>query len=443
MDESANKMHFLFAAIPSSDPIQKITKVIELASLLVVGIVVLPVEVAPSLSGLLKKNALKDASDNEWTVFIGQQSSTSIRQIVMHKDGLSMTRVTPVADYSYDNDAWVEDVQQDIKTTIGYLSRLGYSSEFSKTNIIVIGDPDSSKKIEERLKINCTFYNYSVEEATSRLKLKIDYKSIAEEHIYSAQVLHAALINAQSTYNMNLNIPQVKDILSVRNIFPVLIFILGLAVFAGGGYCGVMYYNILTLKKEIKAQQLIANETQKTHDVVKAELDSLGVNIDYVRSTLISYNHIYKNNNMFLSTLSLLSKSLPKDLYFEKIEYDSVMDLTPLLSLPLSSLNQTFLEYETNKGKEKKGRFNLKFIVRLPVDINLRAARIKKDIVKSNLDKLFPDYSVVLTKSLMGLDQTSAISGGATEGEQIVDEEKTLEFLIKEKGSDVKSEILK
>jgi hypothetical protein len=439
LDEKINKNNFLFAAVPSSHQIKKISQIIESSSISIVGIVVLPIESSLSLANLVGSKVQaksKVSTKDDWTIFVGQQSQGSIRQVVVRDGSLAMTRVTPVTEYMLDKDAWVDDVVQDIGTTIGYLSRFGYNPNYSKTNIVVVSDSEACKSIQDSLKVECAFYSYSLSEALERLKLKINPKTLPDSQLYSAQILYAALINDKIKYEMPLYIPEVQGIIEARKVFPVLVMILSILSFFAFGYLGALGYNLFCVKRDIKNQENALAEATKVHDETHKKLLSLGVNVDYVRSSLIAYKFIYENNNQFTPLLGIMSKSLPEDLYINKLDYNSKIDFLPISSLPLTSLGDTFALYEQNKIVKSAKPFDLTLAVKFPKDVDLRLARVQMDFIKKTLGTSLPDYDILITKSLMGLDQSAVVSGGGASPEA-GSNEKLLEIQIKGKQKNV------
>ena len=80
-----------------------------------------------TLSFLSKKKAPPPKS-NVWTIFIGQNRSGGLRQIVTKGGELALTRITPIVETNEDIELWTGDIFREYQATMTYLSRFGYTS---------------------------------------------------------------------------------------------------------------------------------------------------------------------------------------------------------------------------------------------------------------------------------------------------------------------------
>ena len=133
---------YLFASLPDNEEIRAWIDGLYDLDYPLGGIGLLPLEVAARAAGLQRLMNGQDAGKaraSGWTLVVGREQTGGIRQIVLHDNDLALTRLatTPADDLPVDMTAM--QVQRDIQSTIGYLSRLGYERG-THVSILVIAD---------------------------------------------------------------------------------------------------------------------------------------------------------------------------------------------------------------------------------------------------------------------------------------------------------------
>jgi hypothetical protein len=83
---------------------------------------------------------------------MGQHRSGGLRQIVVKNGEIALTRMTPIAENDENSAAWVEDVVQEFKATMSYLSRFGYSPD-EGLEVILIANPEPGELAGEKIEI--------------------------------------------------------------------------------------------------------------------------------------------------------------------------------------------------------------------------------------------------------------------------------------------------
>ena len=83
-----------------------------------------------------------------WTIFMGQQSSGSLRQIVTRNGELALTRMTPIVDTDIEPALWAREVTEELDSTMSYLARFGYKKE-DGLDIIIVSNGSTHQALQQ------------------------------------------------------------------------------------------------------------------------------------------------------------------------------------------------------------------------------------------------------------------------------------------------------
>ncbi|NQZ13668.1 MAG: hypothetical protein HRT94_02420 [Alphaproteobacteria bacterium] len=178
---------YLFAAIPQSDAYRKTIEAVRRSGAPIVGLYLLPLEGTTMLSALAQKQSKKTKSKADWAIFVGQHHGGGLRQVVIKKGDLALTRMTPVVDTDVEPDVWVKEVTSELQSTMSYLARFGYKQE-DGLDIFIIANGDSQPLLESVIDIPCNLHCLNAAEAARVLGIKVG----KQEDLRYADALHAA-----------------------------------------------------------------------------------------------------------------------------------------------------------------------------------------------------------------------------------------------------------
>lgn len=145
---------YLFVALPSSPELENWIAFLHSISNPIASLAMLPIESASLADALARAITRPDAGKGKkgetvekgkWTLLISQQQTGGFRQIVVRRGRLAMTRLTPD---SSERSETAGVITQELSSTLGYLTRLGYT-ESDGLDVIVIG-PRSLRETLDR-----------------------------------------------------------------------------------------------------------------------------------------------------------------------------------------------------------------------------------------------------------------------------------------------------
>lgn len=305
---------FLFAAVPMSEPVSKTLATVKQSLASIAGFTLLPIESSDMVKNLAEKAMKRDKTKSRWAVMIGQHMGGGLRQVITRDGQLAMTRMTPITDLGTDPEAWVNEVTQEFKATISYLSRFGYSPE-DGTEVIVIATPSAGKELQARIDVPCNFNHYTVTEAAEVLGFKIG----TQADQYHADPLHAAWSGRKTRFILPMEALDIKKLGGPRQAAMVAAFLL----FLGAGY--LAWQLMSATQGWLEARERLSDQTrmQKTVEVqYQTELDrmkQLGFDIKLIQSSLKTYRALEADGIHPLPLFKAVGQSLGQELRLDKL----------------------------------------------------------------------------------------------------------------------------
>jgi hypothetical protein len=144
-DQRSTK-RFLLAAVPPGSDWTRWAEFLRGLDNPIVALTLLPVEAVSMVARLARHLTPADAEPNPWTIFICRQATGGVRQIVVNRSELALTRLTPTLAAGSGGPGQgpgaidpVVATQHELRATLGYMTRLGYRAD-AGVDIIVLGD---------------------------------------------------------------------------------------------------------------------------------------------------------------------------------------------------------------------------------------------------------------------------------------------------------------
>lgn len=414
---------YLFAALPMSEQIVKTLEAVKKSMVYVTGLYLLPVESSNMVRLFSEKLAGKKGTPSRWTIFIGQHHDGALRQVITRDGQLAMTRMTHIVDSDEDPKRWAEEVNQEFNSTVGYLSRFGYSSRES-TDIFVIANQQAGQILEDLIEMQANFRAMTVNQAAGFIGQKI---GVQEDGRY-ADPLHIGWIGRKSRFLMPMDAAEVKKIHRPRQAIAAAIFLL----FLGGGYLGWESYNAfsknmeLTEKQEKQSRQLAM--AQQDEENAKKQLEEVGFDINQINGVINTYKKLEGQKLYLLTFLDKLKQALGEDLVLDSIdivrlEEDDNQDSNARNRRRGRRPAATQSATETISGSNRlQATLSLSFPPPLTREIGIREV----DLLSNRLRDVLPDYEVILEKQVARPDYQQNVSGVIGEGKsarEIVEED--------------------
>lgn len=137
--EQHQNRRYLLASVPPSPDWDRWAEFLRSIENPVVALTLLPVEVTDLVGRLAKVLTSAGSEPSRWAILISPQPTGGVRQIVVDGAELALTRLTPSLSVDAPPVQRAAEVQQELKATLGYMTRLGYRTG-SGLDIIVLDD---------------------------------------------------------------------------------------------------------------------------------------------------------------------------------------------------------------------------------------------------------------------------------------------------------------
>ncbi len=392
---------YLFAGVPMSESLTMVFEAVRLSMVSVAGFSLLPVESADMVGKLGGRVAGKDRDVAEWAIFIGQHQSGALRQVITRNGQLAMTRITSVSDKNKDYKAWAQDVLQEFKATLSYLSRYGYSQE-DGTELMVVCSPEAGDALGQILDVPCHYTSFTVNEAARILGLTIG----VQDDPHYADALHAAWAGRKSAFTMPMLAPDLDRIAMPRRYVAVGAVALVLAM----GYLGWESFNglssMLTTKSELAEKKAEMTQAEAAYQEELTRMKALGFDVQLIQASIRTYEKLQAEKIDALPFLTAIGKALGDELRLDKL---TVKDVTAENKAPLDP-------YAPVPEAPPGGKLEASLVLSFPPTIEPEEGIRQINNLERRLVSLFPNYEVRILKQVADPVYTKATSGevGAT-----------------------------
>lgn len=384
---------FLFAAFPENESIKAVMQAIQRAFVSIIGFGLLPVESAGMINALIKRILPQPAKKAgvSWTVFLGQQSSGGLRQIVTKNGEFALTRITPILDTDLNPSAWVKDVAREFQSTLGYLTRFGLSPN-DELNVIIIAGEKSHHLLHQSLENYTNLFPLTLESAAERLGLLIGQQV---EQRY-ADLLHAGWQGRQARLQMPMRARVLDTLSGPRKLATVAGYGLLLA------YAAMMFYgahSILTYYKSKTNLDLAEEQKQQITQIYDRDLarkNSVGIDFKLVRGSLDAEKEILGKAAWPYPVLRAVAAATdPK---------------VKLISLALTTTPPAEGQQLPANGGKRDSLTRYTLTYEFPKEMNADEGNKKVAAIRAQLAQSLPAYTVVIPKPVTDLSFLSAVT---------------------------------
>lgn len=414
---------YLFAAVPMSDPIAKTMDAVRRSTAAIAGFYLLPIESSDMVAALGARLAGKTRKVSRWVVFVGQHSNGALRQVITRDGQLAMTRMTPLGDgREMSDESWAQEVSQEFKATISYLSRFGFSAQ-DGLDVIVICNQQAGEFLESLIDMPCTYTAMTVSEAARALGINLG----VQENQRFADPLHAAWAGRKTRFILPMQASDLTRIHRPRQAASVLIFLLLL----GGAYmswqAAVQIQALFTLHDDLSTQRVILTRAEKDYQEEMAQINALGFNLRLIQGSIKTFDSLEKKRIPALDMIARIDRALGEEIRLDslKIGYVPDSDLTARRLAP--AYGQVQEEADLNPEMVA----TLKFSFPPSIDPEYGVRQVAG--LKRRLENEIPGFNVIITKNVAGLEYSDAISGtaGRSSARQVTASDYEAEITIK------------
>ena len=402
--DAAAMKHYLFCACPDNGNIRTVINAIRDSGVGFTGLCLLPMEsegliqklseaMEKKKTGFLGKSKAKtkgkkddkSAAKTGWTLFVGQNASGGLRQVVIRNGMLALTRISPIVETDADLSLWCREVERELESTLGYLSRFGYN-EGDPLNIIVIANPNASQIFEElgRLEVDV-----DVIDSKEAMKL-VGLKPTKSELLHVSNSLHVGWVAKK----VKLAAPMASGV--IDSIIKPRLAATAAAAALALGLIGSMYYfstSIIAYNSNLRNYEVVSAQKNQIDTVYDKEIErkeALGINLKLMQSSYDISEELAQSQIDPLSVFQSIAKSMEGQLKLDSVTVEKGEPALDAYGYPMPVSNE--------EGSAAPSRTVLKFSFPGSVDIEKGNAAVLD--FKSRLEGEFPQAEVKVAKIL-------------------------------------------
>ena len=408
---------YLFAAIPSVDGLNKTIRVIQAASISIVGLYLLPIEASAMVKALSSKASVKGARTKAaWTIFMGQHQSGGVRQIVTRSGELALTRMSPIVDTDVEPELWAKEMAAELTATMSYLTRFGYQ-ENDGLNIIVIGNENVSEHLHTAINVECNLQVLTSQQAGKILGVNVGQQNDSRY----ADPLHAAYLGQKSKFRLPMQVAAIESRAKPRRIASLVAF----GLLCACGYVGYQAFTSWSKSQEVAGEYRVSAERQKSvkqdFDLEVAKKKEVGFDFVLVSNSVEIFNDLESQKIEPLPFLKEVGQSLEVDLHLDKINVKSKKIKTKKTNadpynnvVPGSEAEETVIE----------AVLALSIDGSIDPDVGVR----KINTLQERLQQRLPEYEVEIIKQIADLSYTGSFVGESGDGYAGQDEKEPEDY---------------
>ncbi|MFA5592360.1 MAG: hypothetical protein WC989_03495 [Micavibrio sp.] len=406
---------YLFAASPLSEGVRRVINAVKKTHASVAGFCLLPVESASMVYALSKKLTRAAEKQAKWAIFVGQHVGGGLRQVVTKNGELALTRMTPIVDSDKDPEIWANDVINELRGTMGYLSRFGFEQS-EGLDVVVVADNALADRLSSKVDFECNLNIMSAGEAASLLGLKIGRQ---EEHRL-ADPLHVMWSGRKAGFTMPLHTAQLESVAMPRRVAAAasVLFV------AGACYYTYLSYDQLgdwskNRDDRVQAQSRLAVIRQE-HEEETLKKIATGMDFLVVEKSTRTYARLERDAMKPLPMFEKIGAALGDQVKLKAVDVQSVYAPPQEPSYHPETGELVIPEPEARK-------FDVVLMLELPSSVAPeRGVQIVTDLVL-RLQQNLPDHDIAVIKQIADLSYTgnyigeAITGGGGGQGEEIDD----------------------
>jgi hypothetical protein len=306
-------------------------------------------------------------------------------------------------------------LNQEFKSTISYLSRLGYDPD-DGLDVFVIANPAPGEALKAIFDEDCNLHVLGASEAAKILGLQIGPQ--ADERY--ADVLHVGWAGRKGRFILPMKVAQVDKVSKPRQAATIA----GLFLFAGASFLGFQTVSKLGTLSEINSSiQLSKRQKSQLDSQYQREtqrLQDVGFDARLVQSSLAVYEELETDRIRVLDLYKGVGKALGKDLRVDSIEVER--------SRP-GVIGRAWNAVKNEKGSPL---FEARLKMTYPSTADIDRGNKEVSDLRGRIETVLPAHKVEVTKFLKDYEYTEGLVVEAGDLEQQnVQQDFVAEILIK------------
>lgn len=387
---------YLFAAVPETENIDKVSEALLEAGVPIAGFGLLPLESAGLVTALSDKLFSPRMRKSRWAVLVSQHENGGLHQVVVKDGKLALTRMTPASGQS--GAGWVDDVADEFKATLTYIARFGYTAEDGLDVIIICGDAEKELFDQKQMPVS-SFRCIKAGDALTAVGAR--GRGLGDANY--GDVVHAAWAGKKSSLTAPIEVKSLQAILKPRQVMG----------YAAMGLCGSLvllvgllaatYAQILPIESDIADN--LTKKSRYSAELAEQEklIAALPIQPIIVRQTLAVDETLATSTVKVGPVLTLLKKVLPNDIVMQQLSLNH--DPQGAMDAPGAKPGQAKLPADPH------GLLTIvmKFGISGNTTLEERVARAEH--LANALRGAFPKYNVEITAQFGRVSRTGRFEG--------------------------------
>ena len=310
---------YLLVALPSSELLDRWVAFLHAVANPIDRLGLLPIESTGLATALSRAAREADAELGEWTLLISRERTGGFRQIVVRREKLAMTRLTPGPTGPADAGQIAATIEQETNSTLGYLTRLGYTPA-DGLDVVVLG-PESMRDAIGASSVPVRSMALLTPAEAGDL---LGFAGAGDADEEFADLVHAAWAASQRKPTLQMAAPALGrrqvQIESTRRWVTV-----GLSAMAVllATYCGYLGYELWTARDEVALGERIHNQVRAQFDVLKRKIAEYPEQPRMVTTALVLYDNLNAVSLDPVPNLAAIEESLGPDLRLRSLVWES------------------------------------------------------------------------------------------------------------------------
>jgi hypothetical protein len=377
---------FIFAAIPNTQQLVKTIEAVNLSLASCSGLVLLPVESSTLVNSISKSLRKKNDAAARWVVMIGQHKNGSLRQVVTKSGEIALTRMSPISDTDEDPKRWANEVLQEFRATMSYLTRFGFQPE-DGLDIILVGRPEAGEIVGQYMDNRFNYQCLSPEQAAKLVGLSLG--KTGTQHY--ADPLHIGWLAKKNSYVLPMRSKLLDNVARPRQLANFGAIALVLAVAFMGYQLMSTVSTSLEISDEIQTQRNTYQNLDTEYQVELKKKEELGFDVRLIQSSMNIFAEYQKNNIRPLELIKAVGEALGNDMRIDKLSITSSKE---------DAVNQSSSVRASIPSLTPKPLFEATFQITYPSSADVIKGNQEIVQLRDRVHALLPDYEVEVTKLL-------------------------------------------
>ena len=391
---------YLFVALPPSTEIETWIGFIHGLANPISSIGLMPLESSSLATALGMAQADEDNPPAEWTLLISRERTGGIRQIVVRRGRLAITRLTPTPPGRIGPPELAKAISQEMTSTLTYLTRLGYAAG-NRLDMIVIGPEEMRETIQAQQAPGRKTTLLTPSQAAAQLGLA----EIEDSPEGFGDPLHIAWAASKRKPALEM----AGQVLGQRRVQMV-----AARKWASGGlalaavgllfYCAAFILDIIEVSWEIDGAVITQTRLMGLVEDLTMQIETYTDRPKLMNSVLAHYDKLTLQSSFPVPVLAGIGDSLGPSIRLKSLLWTSE-------DVRVSKRGQN----TTAPGKVKQPRFDVDLVVDLSAFTNGERALAETNALAERLRERFVGGEVVIVRPPLDILPTQTLIGYATE----------------------------